>query len=120
VPISSPRASAASLPGVPLEWSDEKEHRRQLALTANAILQGRLNNVISVTLTASSASTTITDARIGLNTALILVPTTANASAEIGAGTIYQTFPNATKNQAVINHANNAQTDRTFRAVMIG
>ena len=93
---------------------------RQAVATIIALLRGKSNNQATVTLTANAASTTVTNKLIGYSTALILVPTTANASAEKGAGTIYQTYPNTTANQAVLNHANNTQTDRTFVAIMIG
>lgn len=118
--ISSPRAGSTASPLAPLEWGDDKEHKRKIAEVANRALIGKTNNVTTVTLTASSATTTITDRRIGYNTVVILVPTTANASAEFGNGTIYQTYPNATKNQAVINHANNAQSDRTYAVAFVG
>ena len=81
-------------------------------------MTGKTNNTGTVTLTASQATTTITDARLGRGTLLTLVPTTANASAEVA--TIYQTYPNATKEQIVLNHANNAQGDRIFAFALIG
>jgi len=91
-----------------------------VAGAVDGIMSGKTNNTLAVTLTASQATTTVTDARIGSNTVLILVPITANAAAEVGAGGLYQTRPNATENQAVLNHANNAQTDRDFIAVLVG
>ena len=99
---------------------NEEEHRREIATAVQGILNGKINTVSTVTLTASAASTTISATQIGADTAGVLIPTTANASAEIGAGTIYQTYPNATKERAVINHANNSQSDRTFFTVLLG
>lgn len=123
MPISNPvrdstAAQSAATPPALVWEGDPAEHSRQIALAVINVLQGRMNNTVSVTLTASAASTTITDARIGRNTCLLLLPTTANAAAALA--TTYQTHPNATSQQAVINHANNAQADRTFIAVMIG
>lgn len=77
-------------------------------------------NTFLVTLTANAASTTVTDVRIASTTAILLEPTTANASAEIGAGTIYVSETGRTQGSAVITHANNAQTDRTFRVKLGG
>lgn len=74
----------------------------------------------TVTLTANVASTTITDARIASTSAIVLVPTTANAAAEIGAGTMYVSETGRLHGTAVITHANNAQTDRTYRYVIAG
>jgi hypothetical protein len=47
-----------------------------------------------------------------------LMPTTANAAAEIGAGTAY--ISARTKRSFTITHANNSQSDRTFGYVVIG
>lgn len=68
-----------------------------------------------LTLTAGAASTTLTHPMIRFNAPILLQPTTANAAAEIGAGTIF--LPEASRNNgsAVFTHANNGQTDRTFR-----
>jgi hypothetical protein len=88
----------------------------------NGALQGRINVVYShdtdFTLTANAATSTLTDARLSPGSAIIWMPRTANASAEIGAGTIYHDVPGA--GTVVINHANNAQTDRKFRIVIVG
>ena len=46
------------------------------------------------------------------------MPTTANASAEQGAGTMF-VGPRA-KQSFTITHANNAQTDRTFAYSVLG
>ena len=118
--ISSPRAATIGFPTAPLEWDDKKEWLRKLAEASNLLSDGKINATGTVTLTASQATTTLTDRRIGLNTKVFLTPTTANASAEIGAGAIYQTFPNTTEGQAVINHANNSQSDRAFGFALHG
>ncbi len=118
--ISSPRASAIGFPTAPLEWADEKEWLRKLAEVVDSLSDGKINATGTVTLTASQATTTLSDRRIGLNTKVFLTPVTANASAEIGAGAIYQTLPNTTEGQAVLNHANNSQSDRTFGFALLG
>ena len=117
--IISPRATS-SYPGVRIDHHDGGEHRREIAEKVNSINQGKINVVSTITLTINVASTTLNDTRIGANSIIVLVPTTANASAEIGNGTIYLTYPNATEKQAVINHANNAQADRTFVYAVLG
>jgi hypothetical protein len=68
-----------------------------------------------VTLSASVASTTLSHRAIRPTTALSFEPKTANAAAEKGNGTMYHATP--TDGQVVITHANNAQTDRTFRYI---
>ena len=116
--ITSPRFSAKTYLPPPVDAEDEADHRKRLAQAIQDVMAGKVNVTKTVTLTANAASTTLEDPRIGATTATILVPTTANAAAALGV--TYQTYQNATAEQAVINHANNAQTDRTFVAVLIG
>ena len=71
-----------------------------------------------VTLGVNVSSTTVIDARVRFDSAVILVPTTANAAAEIGNGTLFLPESGRANGAIVIAHANNAQTDRTFRYVI--
>lgn len=84
----------------------------------NNTLQGKLNVTKDVTLTASSATTTVSDPRIGGGSAILLCPITASAAAEFAAGTIYPS--SIGKQTATLTHVNSATTDRTFRLVIIG
>lgn len=93
---------------------------RQHAHVINNIMRGKVNATGTVTLTANAATTTVTDFRATPECVILLMPTTANASAEQGAGTIYISSRSASDNQFVITHANNAQTDRTFDYVILG
>lgn len=81
----------------------------------NDLAGGRLNNGGEVTLTANVASTTVSRLGVAAGDLIVFAPLTANAAAELCGGTMYVTAANITKNQFVITHANNAQTDRTFR-----
>lgn len=101
---------------VPEVLADEKEHRRQLARASNNQLQGKLNAVLQVTLTASSGTTTVTDKRIGANTYFGFSPLTADAAAALS-GLYVSSQANGT---ATLAHANNAQVDRTFNVLLIG
>ena len=112
--------SVSEFPAPPINLQDEEMHRRQIATSVNQMLTGKSNNVLDVTLASSSAYTTITDARIGIHTALIFTPTTANASAEIGAGTIYVVTTSRVNGSVAVTHANNSQTDRTFKVILVG
>ena len=69
----------------------EANNPRQVAQVVNNVLDGKLNSTGEFTCTASAASTDVTDYRAGKNSVILLMPTTANASAEVGAGTIYIT-----------------------------
>ena len=95
-------------------------HRREIAERLASISQGRTNNTIAVTLTANAASTTVTDTRIAFCSALLFSPCTANAAAELAAGTLYVAEGSRVNGAAVSTHAEHAQTDRTFRMAVIG
>ncbi len=118
--IPSPRAGAVgqARPSVPLDWYDPTEHRRKLADAINQVLQGKLLSTGTVTLTANQATTTLNDQRIGTDSYINFMPTTANAAAEQGAGGFYVSARD--KETATLTHANNAQTDRTFVYLIIG
>lgn len=95
---------------------------RKISRVVNSILSGKLNNIFSLTLTANSATTVIT-VPVGLltdNSFISLMPTTANAATEFGAGTIYVSTINALTNTFTITHANNANADRTFKYIIFG
>ena len=94
---------------------DEKQHRRELARAVNQAMVGHTNTTLFVTLTASAATTTITDSRISLQTCVALMPQTANAAAALAT-----TYTTCGKGVATINHANNTQADRTFTVAIQG
>src|SRR5689334_4478687 len=89
---------------------------RDIAVAILQLQQGKTNNTGSVTLTANAATTTISDIRVGINSVILLSPLTANAAASLP--TIYFNTPG--KQSVVINHANNAYTDKTYSYVVIG
>jgi hypothetical protein len=93
---------------------------RRMYEVLQQIRSGKLEVVAEVTLTASAASTTITDIRISPQSVIVWHPRTANAAAELAAGTMYITDANMGSGTATITHANNAQTDRDFRLAIIG
>lgn len=111
----------ASFPLPPLFNQNSTNWLRELSNVLRNVMSGKTNNTGSVTLTASAASTTVSLAvgQVTDDSAILLSPRTANASAEIGAGTIYA-VPSGSSSNFVITHANNAQNDRTFRYVIVG
>lgn len=82
--------------------------------------RGKTENVGEVTLTANAATTVLSDRRISPQSVIVWHPRTANAAAELAAGTMYVTDANMGSGTATITHANNAQTDRQFRYAVIG
>lgn len=88
-----------------------QESYRALALAINELARGRINSLIQgVTLTAASATTTVTSDKITRYSALFLSPRTANAAAALGGLYVSAIIDG----QATLTHANNGQVDRTF------
>ena len=108
--------------GIPPFNPDKDQWLRSLSTAVNQLIQGKTNNTGSVTLRANFATTALVLApgQLGANTTVKLTPTTANASAEIGAGTLYISAKNVSTATVTITHANNAQTDRIFDYAFIG
>lgn len=107
------------------DWPGVRAFCRAIASVVNRQNQGKCNDVYRVadadfTLTANAASTTLTDPRLTVFSHISFDPMTVNASAEIGAGTIYITSANRNPGAFVVSHANNANTDRTFRVLIRG
>lgn len=113
-----PDAPEATITGA-LSWI------RRAAVVLNNVLRGKLNAIYNsagsdFTLAAGAASTALTDARLSINSHVTFTPLTANAAAEQGNGTMYVLAANMNSGLWTISHANNAQTDRTFRVLIIG
>ena len=89
---------------------------RAVAQVVNLLLDGKMNVKGSLTLTQNAGSTTVTDYRVGTNSAILLMPKTANASAAITS-----TYVEAVgQNEFTLSHSNNAQDDRNFDYVVLG
>ena len=114
--IASPRASGRSYPTPPRNWSDLNEWCRKLAEAVIGIMDGKINATGSVTLTVSSATTTLSDRRIGANSVLLFMAATSNAAAARSG--LYVTARD--DGSATLNHASNAQTDKTFGYAVLG
>jgi len=103
---------------------------RNILNTIQIIMKGKTNNTGEVTLAAGVALTDVTLSKGDLSptTVVSFMPTTANAAAEVGAGTMYVSSVNAAAVSSSgiaaysyrIVHANNAQTDRIFKFLLIG
>jgi hypothetical protein len=107
-------------PGVFRSLSDVATYTRLLRDALFKARRGKLECVVELTLTESAASTVLTDERISNQTVILFDPLTANAAAELAAGTMYVLAANRLTGQATITHANNAQTDRSYLVALIG
>ena len=100
----------------PIDHSDPDEHRRLIAEEVFNLGEGKIRSVGSVTLTINVATTTLTDRRIGPSSFVGFMPTTSNAAAGVTA--LYVTGRG--DGTCTLNHANNAQADRTYVYVVLG
>jgi len=112
---TSPRASFRD-PPQPLNLVDDDPERfkRIVNDTLNLILEGKINVGGSVTLTDSSATTTLNDRKIGIDSIILLQPTTTLAKDE---GIPYVTGKG--DGTCVLNHASNTNA-RTYDYVVLG
>jgi len=117
--LTNPRAGKGTRVAPPLWMDDVREHLHKLGETCRSLLDGKLNTNITFTLTANATSTTVTHPSIGKDTVVHYEPTSTTAGVARAAG-MSQTYPNATKKQAVINHPDTADTDKTFAATLLG
>lgn len=108
------------MPGSGLFLSSNEKDPIKQNTAIKQLIEGRSNAAGVFTLTASAATSTITAPTCSPSCAVIVCPATANAAAEIGNGTMYIAEATIIAGSFVVTHANNAQTDRTFRYVCIG
>lgn len=87
---------------------------------ANSLRDGKINSTGTVTLTTSSATTTLTNAFLSPSSVVLFDPQTANAAAELYGATMYVLTANRGTGSWTITNANNAQSDRTFAYVVLG
>ena len=109
--------TVATYPVAPPDSPEDRRHRRELAQSLALAMQGRTNNVLDVTLNENATSTTVTDARISAFSVPICIPVTANAAA---IAMPYRVTGTAANGSMVLVHANDANTDKTFKVVLVG
>lgn len=110
-------------PGVP-PYNDvnQKDWLLHARNTINGVLNGKSNNIGTVTLNTSTATTTVVLAigRLGVDTAILFEPTTLNAAGEVGAGTMFVSTKDPETGKFNITHASNTENDRTFNFILVG
>lgn len=90
----------------------------KIVQAVNLLVLGRSNGAGEVTLTPNAASTTVTDPAISAGSKPQLTPSSANAAAEWGNGTIY--VSSVADGSFVITHANSATSGRTVHWHAVG
>jgi hypothetical protein len=90
---------------------------REVSEVVNNIMNGKTNNTGTVTLNVASATTTtINDERIGYNSIILLMPTTANAASALT--NVYVSAK--TKGNATLTHSANVAADKTYGYIIVG
>ena len=113
----SPRASVNDHPLAPQDWPElTREWGRKTAEVLNNLMVGRSNNTGTITLTANSATSTLTDPRLGPKSVITFMPTTANGAT--ATGNLYVSARG--KQTATLTHTNNAEVDRSFSYAIQG
>jgi len=102
------------------DFASIRQYLQSISAVANRANTGKVNVVINVTLDSGSATTTVTDNRLTQFSGVSFDPMTANAASEKAAGTMYVSPAGRRSGEWTITHANNAQTDRRFRMVVMG
>ena len=97
---------------VPAYYPDVEEHRRLLANSLNNVIEGKINSTGSITLEDSVTTTDLED-DIGIDSVILLMPTTSDAAAE----NIH--FSAQDKGTVTLNHTSDT-TSRIFKYVVIG
>ena len=96
----------------------------RMSRVINNAMQGRTNNVGTLTLKSGTAATVMQLAKgqLSQDSAIIFDPLTANAASELAAGTMYITTANrdVTNKKFTVTHANAASGDRSFRFIIVG
>lgn len=91
--------------------------QRETSEVVNNILSGKLNATATVTITNSATSTAVSDFRVGPDSVILFMPTTAAGATELASGSMYVSA--RAKNTFTITHTN-AVTTRSFGYVVIG
>lgn len=89
---------------------------RELIETIRSLIIGHGNFVVTATLNAGATTTTVSNVIIISTAAPSLTPMTANAAAALATTYVSSVAPGV----ITLTHANNAQTDRTFRIAVKG
>jgi hypothetical protein len=90
--------------------------QRAVAEIVNGIMDGKTNNTGTLTLRSSNTTTTLTDARIGPQSVIIMTPMSSNAAKEFGTCFISA----RTNGSATITHQNTGHADLDYTYIIVG
>ena len=105
-----------SYPLVPDVLDDEEKHRMILAQAINAVMDGMLNCVVDMTLAHDATETLLKDNRIHPFCFIAFEPSTAHAAAIVSS-----VWTSEKKSgQVKVHHSSTANTDQTFKVIILG
>lgn len=110
--------SATAKLSPPPYLADTEQWKRLASTWMRQASQGNLACTSTVTLHSGTASTVVTDFRVGGYSFISFMPMTANAASEVAAGTMF--VSSLSKGAFTITHANNGGGDRTYTYCVIG
>tara|TARA_R100001591_G_scaffold2176_1_gene5425 strand:+ start:22 stop:348 length:327 start_codon:yes stop_codon:yes gene_type:complete len=101
---------------VPVTMPDQAQHLRLVSTTLNNVMDGKINSTGEITLRASQTTTTLEDARIGGDSVIVFMPTTAN-----GKTAENDLFVSArASGTATLTHASSSNNDQNFAYIIVG
>jgi hypothetical protein len=90
---------------------------REISEVVNNLIEGKSNNTGTVTLAVASATTTtLYDERIGFDSIILFMPTTANAASAMT--NLYVSAK--TQGSATLTHSANTSADKTYGYIVVG
>lgn len=101
-----------------LGLSRNERRIEKIVLAIQQLFVGRTRASGEFTCTASATSTVVENELVNNADTVVLMPTTANAAAEIGAGTAWVSA--VANGSFTVTHASASSTDRTFRYLAMG
>jgi hypothetical protein len=90
--------------------------QRAVAEIVNNIMDGKTNNIGKVTLAQSATTTTLTDARIGIDSVILFTPLSDHSASEMA----HLYISAQTTGSATITHRNTGHTDLNFQYIVVG
>ena len=90
--------------------------QRAVAEIVNGIMDGKTNNTGRITLAQSSTTTTLTDARIGIDSVILFTPLSDHAASEMA----HLFISSQTTGSATITHRNTGHNDLNFQYIIVG
>jgi len=98
------------IPPIPAALQDAKQLLSRMRLVVNGLLDGRMNATGTATLATSTTTTSVLDARVGVDSVITFMPTTARAAAALSSLYVSARM----QGEFILTHDSQTHTDRVF------